>query len=315
MELKSAALNNIIEAYNYMKGLGHYPEQGLPGVSFFSYVCNLKAIDNARERYYGHDAESLRIFDWVSRVHIINSAYGMEAAKWMPGSPFSREEWNALEEQARQMDVDVLSDDYLLDRIDTWILEAYSLKGICETHPGDVVLDCGAYTGSTSLYFSRRVGPHGHVYGFEPMRETFARYERNVQDTGNITPVNAAVTDKNGIVSMRDFNAGSLICGDDVQPEASEQAFGMSIDNFVVKQGLTRVDFIKMDVEGSEESAVKGAERTIGEYRPNMAISAYHRDHDMVTLPKAISKIDGNYRFYLRHFSDCYFETVLFCVR
>lgn len=314
MKFASAALENIIAAHQYMRGLGRYPERGRAAPSFFGQLCNIEALDAAREHYYGHDPESLRIFDWLSRFRIVMTAYGIEAGKDLPGAPYSREEWAALEERARNMTDGVLGDDYLLDRIDTWLLEAYSLKGLCAARPGDIVLDCGAFTGSTSLYFSGLVGEAGRVYGFEPVEGIYARFARNVAGASNVTPIHAAVTERDGPVRLCDIGEASQVLSAEDADCATEMGYGLSLDNFVEKEGLERVDFIKMDVEGSEAAAIKGAARTIKKFRPRMAVSAYHLEYDLITLPQEILYLDGGYRFYLRHFSDCSFETVLFCV-
>ena len=69
-----------------------------------------------------------------------------------------------------------------------------------------------------------------------------------------------------------------------------------------------------MDIEGAELAALNGAVNTIKTYRPKMALSAYHKFEDVYALPNFIHSIDQGYQFYLRHFSDNLWETVLFCV-
>jgi hypothetical protein len=77
---------------------------------------------------------------------------------------------------------------------------------------------------------------------------------------------------------------------------------------------MQRVDFIKMDIEGSELEALKGAEETIRRFRPRMAISIYHKDDDYFTIPLFIRNLELGYRFYLENYTISDGETVLYCI-
>ena len=65
---------------------------------------------------------------------------------------------------------------------------------------------------------------------------------------------------------------------------------------------LINPSYIKMDIEGSEREAIKGAENTIKVYKPKMLISCYHRTEDLFKLPIEVDKIRNDYKLYLRHF-------------
>jgi hypothetical protein len=68
-----------------------------------------------------------------------------------------------------------------------------------------------------------------------------------------------------------------------------------------------------MDIEGSEFSALQGAEETIRKSRPNMAISVYHTPYDITQIPLWIKKVLGNdVRYYLRRHSRTVADTVLY---
>jgi len=85
-----------------------------------------------------------------------------------------------------------------------------------------------------------------------------------------------------------------------------------TIDEAVAKGSAPRVDFIKMDIEGSELSALLGSEATIRRWRPKLAISLYHRPEDFFSIPSWIDSLGVEYRFYLDHYSIHHEETVLF---
>lgn len=84
-----------------------------------------------------------------------------------------------------------------------------------------------------------------------------------------------------------------------------------SIDN--VLQG-DKVTFIKMDIEGAELEALKGAKESIKKWHPILAISVYHKLEDIVTIPEYIKEIAPDYRLYLRNYHEDGTETVLYAI-
>ncbi len=74
------------------------------------------------------------------------------------------------------------------------------------------------------------------------------------------------------------------------------------------------VTFIKLDVEGAEYEALKGAEKLIQNCRPTLAVSVYHKAQDIWELPELILSMAPEYTFYLRHYSLSSEETVLYAV-
>ena len=81
--------------------------------------------------------------------------------------------------------------------------------------------------------------------------------------------------------------------------------------------GEEKVAFIKMDVEGAELEALKGAEGVIARDMPVLAISAYHRQEDLITLLPYISSLHNqkeHYELYLRHHGVVQAELVLYAI-
>ena len=72
------------------------------------------------------------------------------------------------------------------------------------------------------------------------------------------------------------------------------------------------MDFIKLDIEAAEMSALRGAERTLRRFRPRLAISVYHKEEDLIDIPQFIAALDLGYRLYLDHFTIHAEETILF---
>jgi Trk K+ transport system NAD-binding subunit len=73
---------------------------------------------------------------------------------------------------------------------------------------------------------------------------------------------------------------------------------GDILDRELVEElGLEKVDFIKMDIEGAEVDALIGAEETISQFKPKLAICTYHRPTDPIEIRRILLKYNPNYKF------------------
>lgn len=75
-----------------------------------------------------------------------------------------------------------------------------------------------------------------------------------------------------------------------------------------------RVTMIKMDIEGAELEALKGAKQTIRRDKPKLAICIYHKPEDIVAIPMYIKELVPEYKLYIRHHANNASETVLYAV-
>jgi len=135
-----------------------------------------------------------------------------------------------------------------------------------------VVFDVGANVGELTLFFSRFVGQHGQVHAFEASSRTFARLKTVCESVNrkNITLYPIALAEKEGIVALHiydDEHSGwnSLAerplqnYGIDVRPVGTEQVPATTIDRFCQEHGISRIDLLKIDVEGAEYQVLQGA--------------------------------------------------------
>ncbi len=303
-----ATFRNLLLAVRAARAHGWY---GVPkSPALFLFMAEHARLDAGRKEFFAHDPASLAVFDWAVRRRVAAS-FAERPDDPLPfavgGDPFSAGDWAELVRRAEAMRDGYAAGDYLLDRIDTWLLESYTLPGLCEAEAGGTVLDCGAHSGNTALYFSGRVGPAGHVYAFEPAPAIHKRLERNLAGRDNVTPVAAAVALRSGSVHLEECGPASHLA------PSGRKVAAVSLDEFVRERGVGRVDFIKMDIEGAEADALRGAAGIVRARAPAVALAAYHQPLDLVDLPTVIEAIRPGYRFYLRHFSPGQDETVLFC--
>lgn len=74
------------------------------------------------------------------------------------------------------------------------------------------------------------------------------------------------------------------------------------------------VDFLKIDIEGAEALALRGAHKLITRSRPVIAMSLYHKQQDLWELPELLFNLCTDYRFHVRqHFFNS-FDAVLYAV-
>lgn len=79
-----------------------------------------------------------------------------------------------------------------------------------------------------------------------------------------------------------------------------------------MKKNISKVNFIKLDVEGSELKALIGAKNIIQAFKPKLAISIYHKNEDFYEIPLYLDALALGYEFYIDHFTIHREETVLF---
>jgi FkbM family methyltransferase len=166
-------------------------------------------------------------------------------------------------------------------------------------HPGDVVLDCGANVG----VYTRVALAHGAriVVSIDLAPEPIECLRRNFESEireGRVIVYPKGVWDKDATLrlhaSARFASAGDSVVLDrgGLGPEVPLT----TIDKLVAELKLPRVDVVKMDIEGSEAPALKGAAHTLAAYQPRLAISMEHKQSDPDVIPALVQRLNPNYR-------------------
>ena len=197
----------------------------------------------------------------------------------------------------------------------TYFLQQYAYqksKTPVSVRPGDVVIDGGGCWGDTALYFADQAGENGKVVSFEFLGENTAIFASNLR-------LNPKLGSRIQLVEEALWNASDqTLSFDDNGPGTKVGTVGakavrtVAIDDFVVKQKLPRIDFIKLDIEGAELQALQGASQTLKTFRPRLAVALYHKPDDILMIPAWLDGLGLGYRFYLDHFTIHAEETVLF---
>jgi len=167
---------------------------------------------------------------------------------------------------------------------------------------GDRVIDGGAWLGDSTLNFGLQVTPAGKVWAFEPDANKCHLLRQNLSDVGmddfiEVAPLGlwSSNTTLKFAVSDDYHGAGSYLSD---QGEITVDV--SSVDAFMESKG-EQVDFIKLDIEGSELEALNGAIKTIVTMRPRLAICLYHKKEDLHQIPLYVSSLGCNYRMHFYH--------------
>lgn len=168
-------------------------------------------------------------------------------------------------------------------------------------------IDGGAYNGDTYLELAD-LSNIASAFLFEPDQKNYKQLKANVKKFKNKTfCLPLALTDSYSILS---FN-GDVGEGGAISDYGSQHIATVSLDEMMQQQAI---DFIKLDVEGAEISAIKGASRLIRDSRPTLAISLYHRPEDVWEIPELLFSLCEDYRFYIRQHYFNSFDSVIYAV-
>lgn len=148
---------------------------------------------------------------------------------------------------------------------------------------GDTVFDIGANIGAHTLGIAESVGGSGKVYAFEPADFAFAKLKRNLA----LNPELQACTcpqqiqlsaNENEILEQKIYASWPLGRDATVHPKhrgrlvSSEHARVETLDHFVSREGIHRLDLIKMDVDGHELPVLQGARETLRRFQPTLVM-------------------------------------------
>jgi FkbM family methyltransferase len=174
----------------------------------------------------------------------------------------------------------------------------------------EIFVDCGAFDGDTIARFREKTHDrYEKIYAFECDKSNLKKLHENIA----IPCLKKIAIIEKGVFS----SPGHLSFIANGTMDSRIDAAGVdhievdSIDN--VTQG-ERVSFIKMDVEGVELEALRGAQNTIRQYKPRLAVCVYHKREDLVTIPQYILSLREDYKLYLRHYGNFTSELVLYAI-
>jgi|GEM_PF-1252126 len=172
--------------------------------------------------------------------------------------------------------------------------------GDVKIEKGDVVIDAGANMG---MFAALAASKGAVVYAFEPVEKIRKTYlAKTAQMNPDIRIVPMALADKNGLADMhldeKNSAAASMIFKKNGGVEKDVQC--TTLDSFVEQNAISRVDFIKMDIEGAERLMLAGAQNVLKRHAPKLSICTYHLPDDKEALSALIRQLNPAYDIRLR---------------
>jgi FkbM family methyltransferase len=137
------------------------------------------------------------------------------------------------------------------------------------------VFDIGAHSGLYTLLASERVGIKGQVLAFEPSPRELRRLRWNLflNRCRNVRVEPIALSSGEGIAELyvclgRETGCNSLRRPAVSEPVGKVQVSVTTVDRYVERTGINKVDFMKLDVEGAELDVLRGASRLLSDFKP-----------------------------------------------
>jgi FkbM family methyltransferase len=197
---------------------------------------------------------------------------------------------------------------------DVYSSDQYFLKDVMPLDGHESFVDIGSFNGDTIQKFLEVTNNiFDAIYAFELENRSFMELENYVSE------LPLSISNK-----IKIYNIGIGECHETIRYHPQE------IGSFVTTKTNTglieaklaplddivhdKITFIKMDIEGAELSALKGAKKTIQKYKPKLAICVYHKPQDLWKIPLYIKELNPDYELSLRHHTGLKYDTVCYAI-
>lgn len=178
------------------------------------------------------------------------------------------------------------------------LAEVYT-EGEMALGPSDIVLDCGANIGDF-VRLCLRAGV-AKVVAIEPSPNNIEAMRRSFSQeiaSGRVILVPKGVWHEDSTMTMLLYENSLLdsFVMRNRRPNARELELPVTtIDEIVEELKLEKVTFVKMDIEGAERNAIRGAAKTIARFRPRMSLATENLEDDYIVVPQEVQKLRQNY--------------------
>jgi FkbM family methyltransferase len=176
----------------------------------------------------------------------------------------------------------------------------------------DVFIDIGGYTGDTLIEAKKQLRSVKRYVVFEPDEDNIAALKNNIDkySIANVQIIEKGAYETSGTLSFSSDGFNSSISED-----GDEKISVCAPDDVIHLEDDEKKVLIKMDIDGSEVYAIRGAKKLIKENNPYLAICVYHKRDDLITIPHLLDEISNNgYNYYLRYYGDNFRELVLYAI-
>lgn len=180
----------------------------------------------------------------------------------------------------------------------------YSLK------QNEVIVDCGSYKGDTlDNFYIISNGKYKKYIAIEADRRNYEELVNHIEKEHyeKITTYNFACWHEQAELVFNDFEEA----GSHLSTKGNTIIKADSLDNLLNEE----ITILKMDIEGAEQNALRGAEQLIKRYKPILAICIYHQFEDYYKIPLLIKEFNRDYHLFIRHYIKEYDdETICYAI-
>jgi FkbM family methyltransferase len=184
--------------------------------------------------------------------------------------------------------------------------EQYFEKGIINLSESECFVDAGGYTGDTlQVFLEKTENNFKKYYLFEP-DEDLMKIACRQSDDKRIIYESYGLFSENGVLKFD--KTGDM--GGAITNRGSSSIRVCTLDSKVME----KITFFKLDIEGAELNALKGAERQIVESKPTIAVSVYHKPNDLISISEYILQKVSGYKLYLYCYLNSIYEIILYAI-
>ena len=159
----------------------------------------------------------------------------------------------------------------------------------------EILVDLGAWVGDSTLSYIHNFGTYKRIYCYEMTDVSMSALQENLKDFDNIIYRQVAVGNINNNVYRTNYEHSTS--GNFISSKGNVEIPMVRLDDDISEP----VTFIKMDIEGSELEAMKGAELHIRKDKPKLAVCSYHNNHHIYEIPKLMREYNPEYKLYMRY--------------
>ncbi len=233
-----------------------------------------------------------------------------EDAIWLIPSAFYKTEMyeNLIRLGIKEDDILIVNGDFKIKCSDSQYFDPHLIK----LKNKEVFVDCGAADGIDSERFLLKAGIGSKSIMIEPDKRNIEILESKLGQLDCCSIINKGVWSSTRLLKF--FTNDNLYAGsfsdNQYDGEEATDVSVVALDDIIHQE----VTLLKMDIEGSEMEALKGAKTIIKKNKPRCAICIYHKPEHLYEIGLYLKSLVPEYKFYLRHYSNYNCETVLYAI-